>query len=132
MAHTAMLCLQVRLAKAHEKLWARQGHAHLCVTRAMQQVLASDWGVNALVFYDRPPSSFRKASLDEKHQLLIKLRGELEAPMHPHDCCTADSAATPPQLEVSVAESQSGGNQAQVSAVISLDEGENSENKDLV
>ncbi|KAK6045876.1 hypothetical protein COOONC_16619 [Cooperia oncophora] len=52
----------------------RRADAGLCVTRAMREDLQRAWGVHAAVFYDRAPScAFREFSLNEKHELLLRL-----------------------------------------------------------
>lgn len=77
----------VLLSRRFERNWARGVSAHLCVTRAMQQELLLNWGLrNVTVFYDRPPEKFRRASVQEQHRLMLRVRPVLEPPLHPHDC----------------------------------------------
>jgi hypothetical protein len=53
----------------------------------MQTELAHSWGITATVFHDKAPASFRRSSLAEAHELLLKLGPELGRGMHPADCC---------------------------------------------
>eukprot|EP00775_Hariotina_reticulata_P012789 gene12789-12917_t len=46
----------ISLAKTFEKLMGRQAQQHFCVTAAMKQFLESEFGVSAVVLYDRPPT----------------------------------------------------------------------------
>ena len=46
-------------------------------------------GVQATLCYDRPPPHFRPTALRDAHELLVRLRPTLAAPLHPHDCVTA-------------------------------------------
>lgn len=60
-----------------EKSFGQMAHAGLCVTKAMRQDLATNWGINAAVFYDRPPSwTFGNATIEEKHDLFMRLGSE--------------------------------------------------------
>jgi hypothetical protein len=72
----------------YERFWSRKAAASLCVTRAMQQELLHGWRVTAVAFHDRPPAFFRPATVPEVHDLMRRLRAEIDAPMHPRDCCT--------------------------------------------
>jgi len=63
----------VRLTKAVERFFAARCHSALCVTKAMQVDLSSNWGIPATVLYDRPPDIFHPISHAEKHVLLKKL-----------------------------------------------------------
>jgi beta-1,4-mannosyltransferase len=83
----------VRLAERYERSWARAADASLCVTKAMQQELLRGWGVEATVFYDRPPSFFRPATPPETHKLCLKLHTTLCAAMHPNDFLAAEANA---------------------------------------
>lgn len=75
----------VRLAEKYERYWGRKSDGGLCVTKAMQSDLDKGWKVKATVFYDRPPEFFRPATLQEKHDLLLRLSQTVLEPMHPHD-----------------------------------------------
>uniref|UniRef100_A0A7I4YDA2 Chitobiosyldiphosphodolichol beta-mannosyltransferase n=1 Tax=Haemonchus contortus TaxID=6289 RepID=A0A7I4YDA2_HAECO len=57
-----------------EGAFGRRADAGLCVTRAMREDLQRAWGVHTAVFYDRAPScTFREFSLNDKHELLLRL-----------------------------------------------------------
>lgn len=88
---------QVRTAERLERFWGRRAAAHLCVSRAMQQELATGWRIRATVFHDRPPPMFRPTPLSEAHLLWLRLTPALAAPVHPHDFC---SAAMRPLIEL--------------------------------
>eukprot|EP00884_Botryococcus_braunii_P002445 jgi/Botrbrau1/12200/Bobra.0186s0105.1 len=76
----------IKLARTLEKVWGRTADYNFCVTMAMQNVLERRWGIQATVFYDRPPAHFRPASLEERHTLLLKLKPLIALPLHPRDC----------------------------------------------
>ncbi|XP_016043142.1 chitobiosyldiphosphodolichol beta-mannosyltransferase isoform X3 [Erinaceus europaeus] len=63
----------VLLAKWYEKLFGRLSYLNLCVTKAMQEDLAENWGIRAVTVYDKPASFFRETPLDVQHQLFVKL-----------------------------------------------------------
>lgn len=67
----------VRIATAYEHFWGRRADDGFCVTAAMQADLRHGWGVRARVLHDRPPSHFRPATLEQKHELFSKLRPAL-------------------------------------------------------
>ena len=90
-------CQQVRCAKHLERFWGRRAVAHLCVSHAMQHELAVTWGIQAEVFYDKPPTSFRPTPLQQAHDLWLRLTPVLAVPMHPADFCTL---ALQPLLEL--------------------------------
>lgn len=75
----------VRVAERHERSWGKSADAALCVTRCMQKELKSRWGIDAAVFQDRPPTFFRRASVEETHNLLERLGPALRTPVHPKD-----------------------------------------------
>ena len=79
----------VRLAEKYERYWGRKSDGGLCVTQAMQNELDKGWKVKATVFYDRPPDFFRRATLQEKHELLLRLSSTVREPMHPRDFAAA-------------------------------------------
>lgn len=78
----------VRIAEWHERRWATGCDGALCVSKAMQQDLARNWGVQATVFYDRPPSFFKRATVEETNDLMLKLAPVFMKPMHPNDFLT--------------------------------------------
>uniref|UniRef100_F6TKH0 ALG1 chitobiosyldiphosphodolichol beta-mannosyltransferase n=1 Tax=Equus caballus TaxID=9796 RepID=F6TKH0_HORSE len=63
----------VLLAKWYEKLCGRLSHLNLCVTNAMREDLAGNWGIKAVTVYDKPASFFKETPLDLQHQLFMKL-----------------------------------------------------------
>lgn len=65
--------LTVKIAKLLEQFYGRRSHANLCVTEAMKNDLAENWGIKAVVLYDRPPAQFQQISLEKKHELFMKL-----------------------------------------------------------
>lgn len=73
----ASLHLQVRIARWYEQTVGRRGHKHLCVSKAMQHFLRDQWGIQATVFYDSPPSWFRRTSVEDAHELLQRMTPEL-------------------------------------------------------
>lgn len=77
-----------RIAKVYEKLFAPYADGHVCVTRAMAEVLKHEYRhTQATVFYDKPPRLFRgRRSSKEKRDLFETLRPCLREPMHIHDC----------------------------------------------
>lgn len=76
-----------KIAKVYERLLAPYAHGHVCVTRAMAQVLEQGYRhTHATVFYDRPPRLFRgRRTSTEKKALFDTLRPCLKEPMHIHD-----------------------------------------------
>ncbi|XP_030739744.1 chitobiosyldiphosphodolichol beta-mannosyltransferase isoform X1 [Globicephala melas] len=63
----------VLLAKWYETLCGRLSHLNLCVTNAMREDLAENWGIKAVTVYDKPASFFKETPLDLQHQLFMKL-----------------------------------------------------------
>lgn len=51
----------------------------------MSHHLKAEWGIHAVVFYDKAPLSFQLASKNQKHALFCKLAADVAAPMHPND-----------------------------------------------
>ncbi|KAF7822483.1 UDP-glycosyltransferase TURAN isoform X1 [Senna tora] len=82
----------VSVYKWFEKHYGKMADASLCVTRAMQQELAQNWGVKATVLYDQPPDFFHPASLEERHKLFCRLNGDLCQPFGLRDCITNGTA----------------------------------------
>jgi beta-1,4-mannosyltransferase len=75
----------VRLAERYERYWGTKADGGLCVTKAMKEELDKNWKIKATVFYDRPPEFFRPATLQEKHELLLRLESTIAKGMHPND-----------------------------------------------
>ena len=74
--------LQVGVACWDERLVVRQATKHLCVSKAMQHFLQSEWGITATVFYDTPPAWFHRLTLPEKHDFFNRFAADLKGPMH--------------------------------------------------
>jgi len=66
----------VKLTKVLEGIFGRQARAAFCVTKAMQEDLANNWCIQADVLHDRPAEKFRPISVEEKHQLYLRLSKE--------------------------------------------------------
>jgi len=69
----------VRAARWYEGTMGRFADAHLCVSRAMRDVLANEWGIEAAVLYDRPAARFRPQPPDTRRSLLHRLSREIAA-----------------------------------------------------
>jgi beta-1,4-mannosyltransferase len=68
--------LLLRLAERYERALGRRCHAHLCVTQAMADELASpSWGVpSAVVLRDRPAAQFvRCDDVNARHSLFVRI-----------------------------------------------------------
>ncbi len=63
----------VRVARWYERRLARFADAHLCVSRAMQATMRTQWGVAAAVLYDRPAARFQAASAEARRELRQRL-----------------------------------------------------------
>ena len=63
----------VKVAHAIEAFFGPKVHAAFCVSKAMKRDLYNKWNVEATVLYDRPLSTFKPCSVDEKHNLLMRL-----------------------------------------------------------
>ncbi|CAG8689807.1 16446_t:CDS:10 [Funneliformis mosseae] len=70
--------LFVKIAKRYEQLFGDRAHAHLTVTGAIHRELMFKWGVKGSIttLYDKPPTHFRRLSLDEIHEFLLKINLE--------------------------------------------------------
>jgi beta-1,4-mannosyltransferase len=69
----------IALAKSHERWMGRRARYHFCVTAAMQQYLQQQFGIQAVVLYDRPPAFFAPGSLEQKHELFSRLQRSILA-----------------------------------------------------
>ncbi|KAK3886229.1 hypothetical protein Pcinc_009611 [Petrolisthes cinctipes] len=57
-----------------EKVFGKLAQGGLCVTKAMKVDLESNWGIHRVtVLYDRPAERFHSLTLEEKHNLFLKL-----------------------------------------------------------
>ncbi|XP_071442319.1 chitobiosyldiphosphodolichol beta-mannosyltransferase isoform X1 [Hetaerina americana] len=65
--------LVVRIAGWLEGFLGRRADAAMCVTNAMRRDLLKRWGIRAKTVYDRPPASFKSLTLQEKHELFLRL-----------------------------------------------------------
>ncbi|XP_030069465.1 chitobiosyldiphosphodolichol beta-mannosyltransferase isoform X2 [Microcaecilia unicolor] len=66
----------VHLAKWYEKIFGRLADYSFCVTNAMKEDLRTNWHINAITLYDKPPSIFKETPLDIQHRLFMKLAEE--------------------------------------------------------
>lgn len=75
--------LLVKLAALLERLGGKYAFAHLFVTRAMRDYLRDQWHLRGYteVLYDRPPSHFHRANVEETHRLFVSLSERLNQPM---------------------------------------------------
>jgi len=63
----------VKLTHFLEKLFGQQAVTSFCVTKAMQQDLYENWEIQATALHDRPAEKFRPVSVEEKHELMLRL-----------------------------------------------------------
>ncbi|XP_043208107.1 chitobiosyldiphosphodolichol beta-mannosyltransferase-like [Amphibalanus amphitrite] len=63
----------VKITRWLEGVFGRRADANLCVTRAMQQDLAKNWGVVAEPLHDRPAARFHPIPPEETHELFVRL-----------------------------------------------------------
>ncbi|XP_065641015.1 chitobiosyldiphosphodolichol beta-mannosyltransferase-like [Hydra vulgaris] len=49
---------------------------NFCVSNAMKEDLYNKWKIKANVLYDKPPEEFKETTLEEKHNLFLKLSNE--------------------------------------------------------
>lgn len=68
----------ISISRSYERLVGRQADSHFCVTKAMQQFLHREFGIKALVLYDRPPAMFHSCSLQDTHSLMSRLQEQLQ------------------------------------------------------
>jgi beta-1,4-mannosyltransferase len=67
----------VRIARYYEHLFGRMADKHLCVTNGMRKWLNDNFGVQARVLHDRPPSFFGPTSLAGQHELFMRIGRQL-------------------------------------------------------
>eukprot|EP00271_Cylindrocystis_brebissonii_P004875 TRINITY_DN16799_c0_g1_i1.p1 TRINITY_DN16799_c0_g1~~TRINITY_DN16799_c0_g1_i1.p1 ORF type:complete len:683 (-),score=141.96 TRINITY_DN16799_c0_g1_i1:1053-3101(-) len=82
----------VRIHRWYERRFGIYAAGHLCVTKAMQHELEHSWGIRATVLYDRPPEMFRPTTVEEKHQLFVRLHTSI---IHPPFAARGDCFASP-------------------------------------
>lgn len=63
----------VMLAEKIEAFFGPRVDAAFCVSKAMKRDLYNKWSIDATVLYDRPLASFQPSSVEEKHNLFMKL-----------------------------------------------------------
>ncbi|KAL4239279.1 hypothetical protein ACF0H5_000096 [Mactra antiquata] len=63
----------VKFAKWYEQFFGKLSAKNICVTKSMQEDLKTNWGVGANVLYDRPPDIFKQTSLNDRHELFVRL-----------------------------------------------------------
>lgn len=66
----------VKIYRWFEGTFGAKGDGHLCVTKALMRDLNARFGVHARVLYDRPGEHFRSITIQEKHDLFLKLGEE--------------------------------------------------------
>jgi len=66
----------VTITRLLERMFGQMASNAFCVTKAMSRDLASNWGVEARVLYDRPPDKFRPVTLEEKQDLFRKMSSD--------------------------------------------------------
>ncbi|CAB4399266.1 UDP-Glycosyltransferase/glycogen phosphorylase [Rhizophagus irregularis] len=68
----------VKIAKWYEKLYGGRAHAHLTVSSAMHRELMYKWDVKGKIvtLYDKPPAHFRRLTIDEIHEFLLRINLE--------------------------------------------------------
>ena len=71
--------LLVSLAHIYERFFGGLAHKHLCVTEAMRLWLLNNFGIQAQVLHDRPPSFFGPTSVAARHDLFLHLKPQLRA-----------------------------------------------------
>lgn len=88
----------VRLARWYERMVGRKANAHLCVSRAMQEELCTQWGLHEVtVLYDRPAEMFVPTPLPIRRELFRRLQQQQPLPPMRYD----PDAANRPALIVS-------------------------------
>jgi len=76
----------VRLAFWYERTLGRRADAHLCVSRAMQEELRTQWGIpDVTVLYDRPATVFAPTPLLQRQDLYRRLWEEIHCPLDAPD-----------------------------------------------
>ncbi|XP_040157148.1 chitobiosyldiphosphodolichol beta-mannosyltransferase [Anopheles arabiensis] len=71
--------LIVRVAKKVESFFGARAADGFCVTKAMKDDLYTRWNVRATVLYDRPPQQFQSISIQDKHNLFLRLGESVSA-----------------------------------------------------
>lgn len=66
--------LLVKGYRMFERTFGQAANKHFCVTRAMKQDLRMNWDIDAVVLFDRPPARFQRSTLEQTHDLFLRLR----------------------------------------------------------
>ncbi|XP_008214312.2 chitobiosyldiphosphodolichol beta-mannosyltransferase isoform X2 [Nasonia vitripennis] len=85
----------VKLATFIESFFGAKARHNFCVTKAMQEDLEKKWKIQAKVLYDRPPEEFHPISIEEKHELLLKLSKDYDIFKGTEENCTAFTTQLP-------------------------------------
>ena len=72
----------VRSLARSEKRWGRRADAHVTVSAALADWLRREWGINAAVLHDRPPTIFAKPALGVANELWQRLAHDLNLGSH--------------------------------------------------
>eukprot|EP00093_Oithona_nana_P005647 05647.XXX_54247_55529_1 [CDS] Oithona nana genome sequencing. len=83
----------VKIAHSIEAFFGPKVDAAFCVSKAMKRDLYNRWNIDATVLYDRPLSTFKPCSVDEKHNLLMRLSEQypiLADPNDRHSTCISE------------------------------------------
>ena len=83
----------VTLARWYEGSVGRCAQAHLCVSRAMQTMLAQQWGISATVLHDLPAQRFAPTPLPVRRELFRRLATPLTAASLLYDPSALDRPA---------------------------------------
>jgi len=75
----------VKIAHSIEAFFGPKVDAAFCVSKAMKRDLYNQWNIDATVLYDRPLSTFKPCSVDEKHNLLKRLSKDYPVLSDPDD-----------------------------------------------
>jgi beta-1,4-mannosyltransferase len=68
--------LLTRISYWYERVLGRGAYGNFCVTEAMRDWLRDHWGITPTVLYDRPADFFRDYSIEEHHDLFVRLHAE--------------------------------------------------------
>jgi len=91
----------VRLAHRYERHFGRRADAHLCVSRRLQEALATEWDIpGAVVFYDRPSAAFAPTPSAVREDVLGRLGNAIGLPIG-EDVRAAPGGSRRPALLVS-------------------------------
>jgi beta-1,4-mannosyltransferase len=82
--------LVVRAARRCERFAGRLADGHLCVSRAMQSELAGQWGIHAVVCYDRPAETLGPTTPAARRDLFARLHEMLDREADPYRPDAAD------------------------------------------